>query len=179
WRARDRDELAHVVQLSPLALPVASVCRMAHRPLAITISGVPGDVESVTRFGRRLARLTRRILRDINAAILCPSARGIRNLAEHDFLLPGTRLGVTSRVDTRRFRLIDEDGSPARARTVVCVAQFRHQKGLDVLLNAWRLVQDRRPDARLIIVGAPSIEDEGVHATLMRLIATHGLDRSV
>jgi len=36
---------------------------------------------------------------------------------------------------------------------VVCVSRLRHEKGNDVLLQAWHLVQKQKPEARLILVG--------------------------
>ncbi|MDQ4071214.1 MAG: glycosyltransferase family 4 protein [Actinomycetota bacterium] len=37
--------------------------------------------------------------------------------------------------------------------TIVCVAKLRPEKGHDVVLNAFRLVRDEVPDARLVLVG--------------------------
>ncbi len=37
--------------------------------------------------------------------------------------------------------------------TVVCVAKLRYQKGIDILLHAWRSVSAQVPAARLLIVG--------------------------
>ena len=37
--------------------------------------------------------------------------------------------------------------------TVVCVAKFRHQKGIDVLLYAWSLLIEQLPEAKLVLVG--------------------------
>lgn len=39
------------------------------------------------------------------------------------------------------------------APQVLYVGLINYNKGVDVLLNAWRLVQERRPDARLALVG--------------------------
>jgi glycosyltransferase involved in cell wall biosynthesis len=179
WRARGQYDLVHLVQLSPLVLPIAFVCWMAHRSVAVTLAGVPGDVESVTRLGTAATRLARRMLRLIDAVMISPSTRGLRSLAEHDFLLPGSRIIPAPGVDIERFGMIDDRTLPARSRTVVCVAQFRPEKGLDVLLHAWRLVVDRRPDARLIIVGGASPGGDDVGAMVARLMTELGLGPSV
>jgi glycosyltransferase involved in cell wall biosynthesis len=54
-------------------------------------------------------------------------------------------------VDTVRAALLP-DVDPA-APLVVCVGRLCRQKGQDVLLDAWYAVQDRVPEARLVMVG--------------------------
>jgi len=51
------------------------------------------------------------------------------------------------------------DRSP-RPPTVVCVAQFRPEKGHDVLLDAFAVVRRQVPDARLVLVGQGELEEE-------------------
>jgi len=47
-----------------------------------------------------------------------------------------------------------------RAQTVICVSKMRYEKGIDVLLQAWRLVHEQTPNARLIIVGSGPIQPQ-------------------
>lgn len=57
---------------------------------------------------------------------------------------------------------------------VVCVRRLERRMGIDVLLRSWKLVQQRRPGARLIIVG------RGTQERALRDLATElGLDSSV
>lgn len=50
----------------------------------------------------------------------------------------------------------ERDGCPP---TVVCVANFRPEKGHDVLLDAFAIVRDRIPDSRLVLVGHGELQD--------------------
>ncbi|MER8005522.1 glycosyltransferase family 4 protein [Streptomyces sp. NPDC094149] len=61
-------------------------------------------------------------------------------------------------VDTVRAALLP-DADPA-ALLVVCVGRLCRQKGQDVLLDAWHTVQDRVPEARLVLVGDGPDHDE-------------------
>lgn len=47
-----------------------------------------------------------------------------------------------------------------RPPTVVCVANFRPEKGHDVLLDAFALVRRQVPDAKLVLVGHGELRDE-------------------
>ena len=67
-----------------------------------------------------------------------------------------------------------ELGIPADAPLVGTVCQLRRQKRLDVLVDAFALVAERRPDARFVIVG-----DGGQRPELERRIAAAGLDGRV
>jgi glycosyltransferase involved in cell wall biosynthesis len=61
-------------------------------------------------------------------------------------------------VDTVRAALLP-DVDPA-APLVVCVGRLCRQKGQDVLLDAWYAVQDRVPEARLVLVGdGPDLDE--------------------
>lgn len=51
-------------------------------------------------------------------------------------------------------------GPPPEAPIVLAGGRLSHQKGLDVLLDAWVLVRRRRPDARLVLVGDGELADE-------------------
>lgn len=63
--------------------------------------------------------------------------------------------------DRRKVHLIPNgwDGtpylsrSPATAPTVTCVANLRPEKGVDILLRAFRTIRDEMPHARLVLVG--------------------------
>ncbi|MEU1267102.1 glycosyltransferase [Streptomyces sp. NPDC005799] len=61
-------------------------------------------------------------------------------------------------VDTVRAALLPD--VDAAAPLVVCVGRLCRQKGQDVLLDAWYAVQDRVPEARLVLVGEGPDHDE-------------------
>ena len=74
-------------------------------------------------------------------------------LAAHDFTLPRIQL-IPNGVDILRYAPRSHHTSAdERSQTVVCVSRLCYQKGIDVLLQAWYLVQEQSPRARLIIVG--------------------------
>lgn len=82
------------------------------------------------------------------------------------------RLGTRTRERAERAReqLGIEEGS-----LVLAVARQEHQKGLDVLLEAFPLVRRRVPAAVLVVAGR-----EGNQTPLLRgLVARHGLDEAV
>lgn len=69
----------------------------------------------------------------------------------------GERAGIRARwavvpnaVDLARFA---EATGPQDPSLVVCVGRLSHQKGQDVLLDAWPAVRALAPDARLVLVG--------------------------
>lgn len=120
----------------------------------LRIENVPwtnGDLEGLLRLGPGMIRYTRSLLKRVGAKIIILSTRMKDYLAEHDFLLPNTQR-IPNGVDLVRFHP-DPEQDESKDRTVVCVAKLRYEKGIDVLIQAWYLVQQRFPQARLIIVG--------------------------
>jgi glycosyltransferase involved in cell wall biosynthesis len=112
-----------------------------------------GDLEDLARMGRGGVRLTRYLLRQNQAVVVGLSTRCQRDLVMHRFDLPGMQL-IPNGVDITRFAYSSTTPhQDERARTVICVSKLRYEKGIDVLLQAWRLVHDEAPQARLIIVG--------------------------
>ncbi len=123
---------------------------------------VDGDLYSLERAGKAVARCMRSLLQRVQVVVVVLSSRMSKYLAAHDLRLPATHI-IPNGVDITRFRplcdnrALDED---ERARVVVCVSKMRYEKGIDVLLQAWRLVYEHAPRARLIIVGNGPIQDQ-------------------
>ncbi|RVU27515.1 glycosyltransferase family 1 protein [Streptomyces antnestii] len=85
----------------------------------------------------------------------------------------GERAGITARwdvipngVDLTRFAPATEPRTATTDPLVVCVGRICRQKGQDVLVRAWPLVQERFPRARLVLVG------DGPDAAALRRQAT-------
>lgn len=137
-------------------------------------TAMPGDLVALEQLGQPAVRCTRWLLRRIDARLIVLSSRMQTYLALHHFDLPGTLL-IPTAVDTTRFApacpipSVDE-----RTGVVICIAKLRYEKGIDVLLHAWRLVHEQAPHARLIIVGDGSIREQ-----LERLTQVLGIAESV
>jgi len=200
WLHRRRYDILHVYQLNLLALPTALACRLTTKPMVIAVrstsmtrmgtfeSSEPraqvggkreagGDLAALEALGKPVVRCTRSLLRSIHAVVIVLSLRMKSYLAAHDFLLPGTRL-IPNGVDISRFSpLLEPCSFEERAQVVVCVSKLRYEKGIDVLLQAWRLVQKELPrpsQSRLIIVG-----DGPFQMQLRDMSADLGIDDSV
>lgn len=135
---------------------------------------VGGDLESLERLGKPAVRGTLALLRSVGAAVIVKSSRSREYLLAHDFLLPGVQL-TPNGVDIARFTPGNGPAtSTEKAQTVVCVSRLSYEKGIDVLLQAWRIVHGQVPQARLIIVGSGPLQTQ-----LERLAAALGTAESV
>lgn len=135
---------------------------------------IDGDLYGLKRAGEPIVRFTRSLLEKVGAIVIVLSSRMLRYLKDNNFDLPGTRL-IPNGVDTSRFHPIVEDVDMEQwTRTVVCVSKARYEKGLDVLLQAWRLVQERQADARLVIVGSGPLQKQ-----LEQMASALGISQSI
>ncbi len=135
---------------------------------------VDGDLEALLRLGRPVVRFARALLRSIGARVVILSTRMQSYLAANDFTLPDLQL-IPNGVDVNHYRpLHDEAQAEQRARTIVCVSRLRYEKGIDVLLQAWYLVQQQMPQARLVLVGSGRLEPQ-----LLSMAQALGLMESV
>ena len=123
---------------------------------------IDGDLYGLKRAGTLVVNYTRTLLKEVGAVVIVLSSRMLRYLKENDFDLPGTQV-VPNGVDIVRFQPTLDDASKKRAQTVVCVSNIRYEKGLDVLLQAWRLVCQQQPEAQLIILGDGPMQDQLEH----------------
>jgi glycosyltransferase involved in cell wall biosynthesis len=122
-----------------------------------------GDIESLAHLGKPVVRLAHVLLLHTRSIVTLLSSRSKHDLVAHHFALPNVQL-IPNGVDITRFypRTV-EDMPEERTRIVICVAQLRYQKGIDVLLQAWRLVQEKQgrvAPVRLLIVGSGSLRKQ-------------------
>jgi glycosyltransferase involved in cell wall biosynthesis len=114
-----------------------------------------GDLEALESLGKPLVGLTRQLLR--RAQVIVLSGRMRQDLLAHGFRLAGVQI-IPNGVDLTRFRPANLGGPPVRPPGLVLyVGRLTFQKGVDVLLTAWRGVQEQLAEsqrARLVIVGA-------------------------
>jgi glycosyltransferase involved in cell wall biosynthesis len=114
---------------------------------------VGSDLEVLTGMGKPVVRFLSSLLHSNHAVVVVLSSRMKSSLAEHDFNVPDVQL-IPNGVDSTRFNPAQVDSSiDEREQVVVCVSGLRYEKGVDVLLQAWHLVYQQVPQARLIIVG--------------------------
>lgn len=117
------------------------------------LTWIDGDMESLIHMGKPVVWLTRSLLQNNRTQIIILSSRMKNYLLRKNFLLPNTRF-IPNGVDLRiYYPLQPQQTDRTREHTVICVSRLRYEKGIDVLLQAWRLVQQQDPLARLIIVG--------------------------
>jgi glycosyltransferase involved in cell wall biosynthesis len=137
-------------------------------PLDATASWlqVPGgsrtgsDLEDLARMGKPGVRLTRALLLRIHAVIVILSSRMKDYLAGYDYYLPGTQL-IPNGVDIKHFRPTSADDCLiGGSQVVLCLARLTYQKGVDVLLQSWRLIHAQVPQARLVIAGTGPLQSQ-------------------
>lgn len=112
-----------------------------------------GDLEALKRLGKLPVRALYYLLQHIHAVVIVLSSHMRSYLAANNFLLPNTQL-IPNGVDITRFHPVAADTPLAeRVRTVVCLSRLSYEKGIDVLLQAWRMVYRECPEAHLLILG--------------------------
>lgn len=119
-----------------------------------------GDLEGWERLGKPIVQFIRSLLDRPQTVVVILSSRMRGYLAAHDLHLPNVQL-IPNGVDITRF-YPSSAGIPIaeRERVVVCVSRLSHEKGIDVLLQAWHLVHKQFPQAKLIIVGIGPLQTQ-------------------
>ncbi|HEY7413652.1 MAG TPA: glycosyltransferase family 4 protein [Ktedonobacteraceae bacterium] len=121
---------------------------------------IDGDLYGLQSAGPLAFNLTRALLKHLQASIIVLSNRMKHYLQKNAFDLPGT-VCISNGVDTNRFRPVTPQlQGEDHAHTVVCVSKLRYEKGIDVLLQAWRLVHAQVPEARLLLIGNGPLEEQ-------------------
>jgi len=121
---------------------------------------IGGDLENLKRMGKLAVRLTRSLLASINTVVVIISSRMKDYLIEHNFSFLDTQF-IANGLDIDRFHptLVDAFDNERR-RIVVCISRLSYEKGIDVLLQAWYLIQKQAPETRLIIVGTGPLQGQ-------------------
>ncbi|MDQ4106569.1 MAG: glycosyltransferase family 4 protein [Actinomycetota bacterium] len=144
--ARYRSDVVHVHE--PLLPPVGWAAVRAAKSLGIPLVGTfhahyPGGCYHYRLFKKALEPFFRAL--DARIAV---SPTAARTAAEH---FPGYYRVIPNGVDVERFRPAN---TPRNPDEVLFVGRRDGRKGLPVLLRAFPKVLERRPEARLVIVGS-------------------------
>lgn len=155
--------------------PGKEVCLHNHLPLAAgpLSSSVPalrlegfqygGDLENFERWGKFGTRFTSWLLGHMPSVVVVLSSRMKVYLAAHNLHVPDVQL-IPNGVNITHFRPDTVASQVAgQDQTVVCVSRLSHEKGIEVLLQAWHLIQKQMPQAKLIIVGIGPLQDQLKH----------------
>lgn len=119
---------------------------------------VGGDLAALERLGKPVVQFARSLLHRAHAVVVILSSSMKGYLAAHDFILPDIQL-IPNGVDIIRFTPTNTDSFIGeRSQIVICISRLNYEKGIDVLLQAWRLVHEQIIQARLIIVGNGDIQ---------------------
>jgi glycosyltransferase involved in cell wall biosynthesis len=119
-----------------------------------------GDLKDLERLGKPVVRFTHFLLKRIHVVVIILSSRMKAYLVSHDFALSHMRL-IPNGVDISHFTPVNADTFPSeREQIVACLCRLCYQKGIDVLLQAWNLVHQELPQARLLIAGTGPIQTQ-------------------
>jgi glycosyltransferase involved in cell wall biosynthesis len=163
-----------VIQLpfdSPLALLGAHTPRVYH-----VCADVREWIVGSTRYrglkgfpARMLARgidqLQAQLLRSPTAIMVANGEAIFRRYGSRGRTVISSALSESEVLSVKRQR---PAGPPFR---VLFVGYLRHEKGIDVLIRAFRHVRERVPAAELEIVGAPHTVDQGIKTEMERQLA--------
>ncbi len=134
---------------------------------------IGGDLEGLEHMGKLVVRFTCFLLHPAHTVVVVLSSRMKDYLAAYSFNFPDVQL-IPNGVDITRFHLTADASAKERAQVAICVSKLRYQKGIDVLLQAWRLVHEQFPQAQLILVG-----DGPLQTQLERMAQALGIAGSV
>lgn len=133
-----------------------------------------GDLESLERAGKPFVRLLHALLLRSSALVVTLSSRMQADLLAHDFQLPRL-FCLPNGVDIQRFTPLAMDPQEARPQVVVSVSRLCYQKGIDVLLQAWKLVTEQLTEPALLVI----VGDGPLRPQLILLTQALGLEERV
>jgi glycosyltransferase involved in cell wall biosynthesis len=153
------------IDLSLSALAAAALIRLSR---GASVVHVCHNVRPFNRWaGSDLfasSKLLFALLRRVYPSFALVFVHGPRSRDEFERLWPGARLVEIPHGDESVFA--DAAPPPATEPRVLFFGDWRRVKGLPVLMEAFDLLAQRRPDAKLTIAGSPSPEEGGDKAVL-------------
>ena len=157
----------HVAHLStPKAALLGAIAVWAAR-VPVRVYFVRGTAtEGAAGRSRTLFRLLETLTARLCTATICVAPSLLRFLRDEGIVRPGEgtvlACGMSNGVDAERFAAADAARAPGAAPVIGFVGRLARDKGVEDLAAAWRVLRERFPDARLLLVGP--WEDEGAVA---------------
>lgn len=140
-------------------------------PVVSTMHNIPHDYDQQKIHRRLLQRLTARTL----AARLVMVAPAIGSAYERQWKIPRSRIvAINNAVPVEPYLAIAEGAPDGLPPTVTTIGRLSAQKAHHILLEAFRLVLQKHPDARLRIVG-----DGRLEAALRQQAFSNGIAHAV
>jgi len=155
--------------------------RITGVPVITTIHS-PSARETTHKFKNRLNNLIERSLVPWTSFYITVS-QSLCSEMKHLGVPPDRRAAVQNGVDLRRLdsedgcRFREELGLPLEQPLVGMIALLRPRKGTEVFLRAIKIIAEKMPGARFVVVGDPIDDDYG--NTLRELSSTLGIDKIV
>lgn len=144
---------------TPYVLYCDSNIRMAHQGAATGVSEAtslrPGEIESVARREHEVYRTATQVF---------TLSERLRQVFIREFALPEDRVTAClagPNISRAELPASIPERPPDRPPTVLFVGKAFERKGGDLLLEAFRIVRSRIPDARLMVVGPPDLDSPG------------------
>lgn len=145
-------DVIHVNFLGGIAVPLAILLRLPRRwRLVVTLRGSKLTI-GPTRDSPLVVPWQERVIRRCNA-VTAPSRAALQEaLALYSWMEPKARV-IYNALDMHALPRISEEQLLAPRRGVLFAGRLHPDKGVDVLLKAWRLLQDRGVTETLYICG--------------------------
>ena len=115
-----------------------------------------GDLERLRNQGKLTFGLIRALLHHPNIVMVVLSSRMKKYVLAQGFPFSDGQI-IPNGVDINHFRPLSPVSTIDVTNTVVCVSRLSYEKGIDVLLQAWHIVHQELPQAKLIIVGSGTL----------------------
>jgi len=149
-------------------------------PVVSTMHNIPHDYDQQKVHRRLLQRLTARTL----TTRLVMVAPGIGSAYERQWKIPRSRIvAINNAVPMEPYLAIAEGVADGLPPTVTTIGRLSAQKAYHILLEAFRLVLHKRPDARLRIVGdgrlEPALRQQALSSGIAHAVTFEGLRHDI
>jgi glycosyltransferase involved in cell wall biosynthesis len=183
-RNRGRFDIIHCQQMFGPTMAAAVASYFIRKPIVtrLTTTGELGEVRHIRKMAFAAIRL--RLIRRVTRWIVLTSAMkaeletlGITPEIV-DVIPNSTEIPVRSAYDPNTRREMREKLELTGEKIAVYVGRLSEEKGLDILVDAWRSVRDHYPSASLLLIGGGGTY-RNVETQLREQVAAAGLGDSI